>query len=85
MKCTRILLIAPYEEFQALALQIAREFPGVKVESFIGNLDSALDYLQNIPLSEYDAVVSRGGTASELRQVLQIPRRRFLFTICFVP
>ena len=73
MKCTRILLIAPYEEFQALALQIAREFPGVKVESFIGNLDSALDYLQNIPLSEYDAVVSRGGTASELRQVLQIP------------
>lgn len=73
MKCTRILLIAPYEEFQALAVQIAREFPGVKVESFIGNLDSALDYLQNIPLSEYDAVVSRGGTASELRQVLQIP------------
>ncbi len=69
---TRILAIAPYDEFQALAQQIGAEFPDVQLDTYAGNLDAALEYMQSRSLEDYDVVISRGGTAKKLREVLNL-------------
>ena len=68
----RLLSVAPYPEFQSLVTKVAKEFSGICLETFTGNLDYALEYMHSLPLCEYDAILSRGGTAQKLRASLHL-------------
>ena len=68
-----ILSVAPYPEFQSLVSKVSKEFSDVRFETFTGNLDYALEYMHSLPLCEYDAILSRGGTAQKLQAALNIP------------
>ena len=37
MEKTRILAIAPYDEFQTLTQQISAEFPDIQLDTYAGN------------------------------------------------
>ncbi|MGM9552922.1 MAG: PrpR N-terminal domain-containing protein [Faecousia sp.] len=72
MEKAKILAIAPYHDFQAITQQIAAEFPDIDLDSYAGNLDVGLEYMQSRSLEDYDVVISRGGTAQKLRDSLNI-------------
>lgn len=72
MEKTRILAIAPYDEFQTLTQQISAEFPDIQLDTYAGNLDAALEYMQSRSLEDYDVLISRGGTAKKLREALNV-------------
>ena len=64
MEKTRILAIAPYDEFQTLTQQISAEFPDIQLDTYAGNLDAALEYMQSRSLEDYDVLISRGEKAA---------------------
>lgn len=68
-----ILAVAPYYEFLELTETIAKEFDNVCVETFCGNLDTALDFVLTLPINRFDAILSRGGTAMTLRANVSVP------------
>lgn len=68
MEKTRILAIAPYHDFLDITQQVAVEFPDILLDSYAGNLDTALEFIQSRSVEDYDVVISRGGTAKKLRE-----------------
>lgn len=68
MEKTRILAIAPYRDFLDITRQLAAEFPDIVLDSYAGNLDTALEFIRSRSTEEYDVVISRGGTAKKLRE-----------------
>ncbi len=69
----RILAIAPYEGMKEQLLETAREFPEVEMVVIVGDLDVGLNLTMNRLQSDYDVLLSRGGTAKLLRQFLTLP------------
>lgn len=69
MKQVRILSVAPYAQMQELVRQVAEDFPEITLDTFTGNLDKAAEYINRIPVDGYDAIISRGGTATQLRKI----------------
>lgn len=72
MKPIRILSVAPYEQLQQLTSQVAAGFPEIRLDTFTGNLDMAAEYIRGVSLDTYDAILSRGGTATQLRRITGI-------------
>lgn len=71
-KC-KILTVAPYFELLSMMEQVAKEFDNVHLETYCGNLDNALNYVERFPGSSFDVILSRGGTALTLREKGTIP------------
>ena len=69
----RILAIAPYEGMKTLLQNTAKEFPDVEMTVIVGDLKAGLDLTMNRFQSDYDVLMSRGGTARLLRQSLSLP------------
>lgn len=70
----QIMLIAPYQALADSFQEIASEFEGVNVDSCVGDLNEALLYF-NLALhsKNYDAIISRGGTAMLVRENTSLP------------
>ena len=68
-----ILGIAPYEGMKAAMERAAENYPNVKLDVAIGDLDEGAAIVQAIPKDSYDCVISRGGTAEQIRQVSSVP------------
>lgn len=68
-----VLAISPYTELGEQILKISSEFPYVNLVQFSGNLQEAVRFAESYRHVPMDAVISRGGTAQALRQVLHIP------------
>ncbi|AEB06445.1 sigma54 specific transcriptional regulator, Fis family [Coriobacterium glomerans PW2] len=68
-----ILAVAPYRELLPTMEEVAQQFPDACVTFTHGNLDeafaSALDFLH----MDFDAVISRGGTAQVLEDEFSLP------------
>ena len=69
----KILAIAPYESMKTLLMSTAREFPDIEMTVIVGDLKVGLDLTMNQLQSNYDVLLSRGGTAKLLRQFLTLP------------
>ena len=69
----RILAIAPYEGMKQLMVSIAADYPQIDLTAFVGDREQGLQIAKNNFHGNYDAVISRGGTASLMRQDLRIP------------
>ena len=72
-KKIRILVIAPYESMKNLMLDIIKEFDDIDLTVFVGDLMQGLLLAQHNFYSNYDVIISRGGTASMLKKQLNRP------------
>ena len=69
----RILFITPYPELKQQLASIIPHYPAAKITIAEGDLGQGLIQAQRHLRPEYDAVISRGGTAELLRAAISIP------------
>lgn len=72
-KKIRILAIAPYENLKKLMLETVKEFDDIELNVFVGDLEQGVLIAQHNFYNDYDMIVSRGGTASLLKEQLNLP------------
>ncbi len=70
---THILGIAPYEGMRTAMERAAQAYPNVQLDVYTGDLDEGVAIVQRMPPNAYDCIISRGGTASLIRQVTDLP------------
>lgn len=68
----RLLCVAPYENMSTVMRSVAEEFP-VELTVYVGDLEAGLELALRDFHNDYDAVISRGGTAAMLRKELTLP------------
>lgn len=69
----RILGIAPYENMRPLMLDLAAQYPEIELTVFVGDLQQGVELARRNFYNDYDAIISRGGTATMLRSRLDLP------------
>ena len=70
---TRILGIAPYEGLKRLMDTLALQYSGIQLTTFIGDYQEGLRVVKETDLTDYDVIISRGGTSDLIREVSPIP------------
>ena len=70
---TRILAVAPYEGMCELLKSIAARRDDIELNAFVGNLDEGLRIVSEEDLSNYDVIISRGGTGNLIARSTAIP------------
>ncbi|MEG0898307.1 MAG: PrpR N-terminal domain-containing protein [Oscillospiraceae bacterium] len=70
---TRILGIAPYEGMHTAMERVAQAYPHVQLDIYTGDLEDGVAIVQRMPPHAYDCIISRGGTATLIRQVTELP------------
>ncbi|MGN1168246.1 MAG: PrpR N-terminal domain-containing protein [Lachnospiraceae bacterium] len=69
----RLLVISPYEGMNEILKELLPEYPNIEASLYNADMDDAITLLQNIPYKNYDVILSRGGTATLLKQHTSIP------------
>lgn len=69
----RLLGIAPYENMQSLMLKVAEEYPQIELTVFVGDMQQGVEKALRNFHNDYDAIISRGGTATLIRERLDLP------------
>ena len=69
----RVLGIAPYDNMKALMLNLAQERDDIELTVFVGDLQQGVELAKRNFYNDYDAIVSRGGTAQLLQEELDLP------------
>ncbi len=69
----RVLAIAPYESMATSLIRAAEAYPGIRLEAHTGDLQAGVEIIQQLDLTAYDVIVSRGGTADLLRTATNLP------------
>lgn len=70
---TRILGIAPYEGMNTAMKNAAQAYPNIQMDVYTGDLDEGVAIVQRMLPNTYDCIISRGGTATLIRQVTDLP------------
>lgn len=70
---THILGIAPYEGMHTAMENAAQAYPNVQLDVYTGDLEEGQAIVQHLPLDNYDCILSRGGTATLIREVTDLP------------
>lgn len=68
-----ILAIAPYEGLKLSIIKASQQFPNVKLEAHIGDLEEGVRIVKSLALDHYDCILSRGGTADKIRKISSLP------------
>lgn len=69
----KILGIAPYAALKTTMEQAAAGMKHVKLDVFVGNMDTGIELAGGHMEDDYDVIVSRGGTACLIAQALSVP------------
>ena len=69
----RILGIAPYSGMKSIMEHIARDRDDLKLDVFVGDLDQGVSIALHNIQSNYDILISRGGTAQLLEKESSLP------------
>ncbi|TAH59971.1 MAG: sigma-54-dependent Fis family transcriptional regulator [Gottschalkiaceae bacterium] len=67
------MAIAPYEGMRATMLKVANNIEDIALTVEIGNLESGLKIVQDTSSSQYDIIISRGGTAEMIYKYTDVP------------
>ena len=68
-----MLSAMPSEHLQRLIRKEVKLFPDLTIEAVTGTLDEVVAYARTTPLDIFEVILSRGGMAHALREVLPIP------------
>lgn len=69
----KILEIAPYEELNNSMSIVSKQFTDVESDIYTADLKEGQKIASELFENDYDAIISRGGTADLIRQVVSIP------------
>ncbi|MEQ7196309.1 PrpR N-terminal domain-containing protein [Enterococcus avium] len=69
----KILGIAPYEELNNSMSIVSKQFTDVESDIYTADLKEGQKIASDLFENDYDAIISRGGTADLIRQVVSIP------------
>lgn len=69
----RILAIAPYPSMKPLLANLAEDYPNVDLTITVGDLKNGLEIAKKNFHSNYDVIISRGGTAKLIQQSISLP------------
>lgn len=69
----RLLGIAPYENMKALMEQAAQQYADVELTVLVGDLERGVALARVSHPEQYDAIISRGGTAELLQKEFSLP------------
>ncbi|PNV62383.1 propionate catabolism operon regulatory protein PrpR [Clostridium sp. chh4-2] len=69
----KLLAIAPSESIQSQLYEIVSSMDQVDMDAYVGNLYSGVEIVQQRSSIDYDAILSRGETASMIKKVTPIP------------
>ncbi|MGN1023120.1 MAG: PrpR N-terminal domain-containing protein [Lachnospiraceae bacterium] len=69
----RILAVAPYEALKKMLEGIAEGMKDVQLDCRVGDMEEGARIVQEAPKGQYDAIISRGGTARCIEKVTTIP------------
>lgn len=70
----RILAISPYEGMKEVMLSVAAQRDDIELTVHVGDLEEGVEIaLDASRKSDYDIIISRGGTAELIRNVIDIP------------
>ncbi|MDO4326185.1 MAG: PrpR N-terminal domain-containing protein [bacterium] len=72
-KKIKILGIAPYEGMKSIMTQLAQEREDLELDVFIGDLEKGAEIVRRNSYSNYDAIISRGGTAELIGRTTHLP------------
>ena len=72
-KLIRILAIAPYASMESLLLKLADEYQDIDLTVTVGDLKKGVEIAQKNFHSNYDVIISRGGTAKLVQQSVSLP------------
>ena len=73
MALYRVLLVAPYPHLEEVALEAVEDFPDIDLTIHHGDLHEGLQAAIQAFGSDFDVVVSRGGTAQMLEDEFSVP------------
>ena len=68
-----ILGIAPYDGMRTAMEQAAQAYPDVELDVHTGDLEEGRSIVQRMPPNSYDCIISRGGTATLIREITETP------------
>lgn len=69
----KVLAIAPYEAMKTAIERIAKDRSDIELNAFVGDLSYGKEIVLHHIDKNYDAIISRGGTARLIEQVTDIP------------
>lgn len=69
----RVLAVAPYEGMRTAIVQAADAFPNLTLDSVVGDLEQGAELVRRKGSENYDAIISRGGTAELIAQTAECP------------
>ena len=69
----KILGIAPYEGMRAAMMNLAQSRDDIELDVFVGDMAQGVEIVRQTDLSNYDAIISRGGTAQAIQKVATVP------------
>ena len=73
MQKFKFLGIAPYEELKQSMATVEKQFDEFDIDIYTADLEKGQLLAQNLVNQSYDAIISRGGTADFIQQVVDIP------------
>ncbi|MGX7100437.1 PrpR N-terminal domain-containing protein [Globicatella sanguinis] len=73
MKKIKILGIAPYEELNQSMKIVSKEFPNIEPTIFTADLNEGQSLAIQYAQDNYDAIISRGGTANLIKAAVGLP------------
>ena len=73
MENIHFLVISPYRGMNELVREVLLSETKVQADCFVANLSEVDSILDKLNLLNYDAVISRGGTASYLKERIALP------------
>lgn len=69
----KTLAIAPYNGLKDLINELAKERPELEVHTFVADMLDGVEIVKSIQEENYDAIISRAGTADLIRGVSELP------------
>lgn len=73
MKKVRVLVVAPYSGLEQLVLSVKDDYEDYDIDIAEGNLEVGLQMIGELGETNYDVVLSRGGTAELIERSISIP------------
>lgn len=74
MEKIRVLCVAPYEGMRSLMTKIAEsKYPEIHLDVVVGDLQKGVETAKNHFHADYDVIISRGGTAQLIREIVPLP------------
>lgn len=73
MRSIRVLIVAPYAGLKEMANAVRRDRPDIVIDVVEGNLEQGVIAAKKLQKNDYDAIISRGGTALLLMEALETP------------